>query len=275
VNSARLRNEDRPAFAQPTARQAILQRAEAAQRHCMSSSHPLCNLRVSRQEADTKLAERINMGEALLGSAKQLREEVFSGVGYERVPDIKHTERHNSLWSECSRWNDFNKALLNRLFDSQEIAVEYGTPKEPKPTYGVLLAEIEEFENVLKDDLQELRSIKERLPLLEEVLPRDLIQTAKSNTMDPKNFFSELKRRNVYKVAVAYAVVGWLLVQVASILFPTFDAPPWVMKVFVLCIVLGFVPALIFPGRLRGSSAMKMFRLANRSRDAPGERLLP
>jgi hypothetical protein len=44
------------------------------------------------------------------------------------------------------------------------------------------------------------------------------------------DFFAELKRRSVYKVAVAYAVVGWLLVQVASILFPTFDAPPWVMK---------------------------------------------
>ena len=49
----------------------------------MSTSHPLCNLQVSRQEADTKLAERIDMGEALLASAKQLREEVFSSVGSE------------------------------------------------------------------------------------------------------------------------------------------------------------------------------------------------
>src|SRR5262249_41373911 len=54
------------------------------------------------------------------------------------------------------------------------------------------------------------------------------------------------KRRNVYKVAVAYAVVAWLLIQAASILFPTFDAPGWVMKVFVVVIVLGFFPALIF-----------------------------
>src|SRR5437588_12705135 len=60
------------------------------------------------------------------------------------------------------------------------------------------------------------------------------------------SFFSELKRRNVYKVAVAYAVVAWLLIQAASILFPTFDAPPWVMKVFVLVIMLGFPAALIF-----------------------------
>jgi serine/threonine-protein kinase len=60
------------------------------------------------------------------------------------------------------------------------------------------------------------------------------------------NFFSELKRRNVYKIAVAYAVVAWLLIQAASILFPTFEAPAWVMKVFVAVIVLGFPIALIF-----------------------------
>jgi TolB-like protein/Tfp pilus assembly protein PilF len=60
------------------------------------------------------------------------------------------------------------------------------------------------------------------------------------------NFFSELKRRNVYKVAIAYAVVAWLLLQAASILFPTFEAPPWVMKVFVAVIVLGFPVALVF-----------------------------
>ena len=39
------------------------------------------------------------------------------------------------------------------------------------------------------------------------------------------NFFAELKRRNVYKVAVAYVVISWLLVQAASILLPTFEAP--------------------------------------------------
>src|SRR6266480_1888994 len=60
------------------------------------------------------------------------------------------------------------------------------------------------------------------------------------------NFFGELKRRNVYKVAVAYAVVAWLLIQAASILFPTFEAPAWVMKVFVTIIILGFPVALVF-----------------------------
>src|SRR5256885_14164447 len=63
--------------------------------------------------------------------------------------------------------------------------------------------------------------------------------------MDPGKFFSELKRRNVYKVAVAYAVIAWLLIQAASILFPTFEAPVWVMKVFVVILAAGFVVALV------------------------------
>jgi serine/threonine-protein kinase len=58
--------------------------------------------------------------------------------------------------------------------------------------------------------------------------------------MNDRNFFSELKRRNVYKVAITYAVVAWLLIQAASILLPTFDAPSWVMKAFVVLLALGF-----------------------------------
>src|ERR1041385_2508980 len=62
--------------------------------------------------------------------------------------------------------------------------------------------------------------------------------------MDPGTFFTELKRRKVYRVAVAYGIVAWLLIQAASILFPTFEAPPWVMKVFVTAAILGFPVAL-------------------------------
>src|SRR3989440_54721 len=64
--------------------------------------------------------------------------------------------------------------------------------------------------------------------------------------MDPATFLTELKRRKVYRVAVAYAIVAWLLIQAASILFPTFEAPAWVMKVFISAIILGFPVALIF-----------------------------
>ncbi len=60
------------------------------------------------------------------------------------------------------------------------------------------------------------------------------------------SFFAELKRRNVYKVAVAYAVIAWLLIQAASIFLPVFDAPAWVMKIFIIVIIFGFPVALIF-----------------------------
>src|SRR5947207_730400 len=59
------------------------------------------------------------------------------------------------------------------------------------------------------------------------------------------NFFAELKRRNVYKVAVAYAVVGWLLVQVATQVFPFFEIPNWAVRLIVLVIVIGFPIALV------------------------------
>jgi serine/threonine-protein kinase len=59
------------------------------------------------------------------------------------------------------------------------------------------------------------------------------------------SIFTELKRRNVYKVAITYAVVAWLLVQAASILLPTFEAPTWVMKAFVVFLGLGFVIAVM------------------------------
>src|SRR6266516_8092047 len=59
------------------------------------------------------------------------------------------------------------------------------------------------------------------------------------------NVFSELKRRNVYKVAAAYAVVGWLLVQVATQVFPFFEIPNWAVRLVVLAIVIGFPFALV------------------------------
>ena len=63
--------------------------------------------------------------------------------------------------------------------------------------------------------------------------------------MNPKIFFGELKRRNVYKVGVAYAVVAWLLMQVASQIFPFFEVPNWIVRLVILLLVLGFPIALI------------------------------
>jgi serine/threonine-protein kinase len=59
------------------------------------------------------------------------------------------------------------------------------------------------------------------------------------------NFFAELKRRNVYKVAVAYAVVGWLVIQISSTVLPTFHAPEWVVQTLVVLVALGFPIALV------------------------------
>ncbi len=69
--------------------------------------------------------------------------------------------------------------------------------------------------------------------------------TNRESKMNPRNFFAELKRRNVYKVAVAYAVVGWLLVQVATQVFPFFEIPNWAVRLVVLAIIIGFPIALI------------------------------
>src|SRR5438034_10071489 len=60
-----------------------------------------------------------------------------------------------------------------------------------------------------------------------------------------RNFFAELKRRNFYKVAVAYVVVGWLLVQVATQVLPFFEIPNWTVLLIVLAIVIGFPIALV------------------------------
>jgi len=63
--------------------------------------------------------------------------------------------------------------------------------------------------------------------------------------MNPKIFFGELKRRNVYKVAVAYAVVGWLLIQVATQVFPFLEIPNWTIRLVILLTAFGFPVALI------------------------------
>ena len=63
--------------------------------------------------------------------------------------------------------------------------------------------------------------------------------------MNSGNFFSELKRRNVYKVAVAYAVAGWAFAQGIAQVFPVFGVPNWVVQLIVLLIVIGFPIALV------------------------------
>ena len=63
--------------------------------------------------------------------------------------------------------------------------------------------------------------------------------------MDSRNFFAELKRRNVYKVAVAYIVAGWALSQGIAQVFPVFDIPNWVIRLIVVLIIIGLPISLV------------------------------
>jgi adenylate cyclase len=60
-----------------------------------------------------------------------------------------------------------------------------------------------------------------------------------------RNFFVELKRRNVYKVAVAYAVVGWVIAQIATQIFPFLEIPNWIVRLVIVVIAIGFPIALV------------------------------
>lgn len=64
--------------------------------------------------------------------------------------------------------------------------------------------------------------------------------------MNLKNYFRELKRRNVFKAALAYLVVGWVIIQVSAIVFPAFKAPPVILKTIIIVLIIGFPVWLIF-----------------------------
>jgi TolB-like protein/Tfp pilus assembly protein PilF len=64
--------------------------------------------------------------------------------------------------------------------------------------------------------------------------------------MKERNFFAELKRRNVYKVAVAYIVAGWALAQGIAQVFPVFDIPNWAIRLIVSLMIIGFPVAVVF-----------------------------
>src|SRR5438046_2834864 len=90
------------------------------------------------------------------------------------------------------------------------------------------------------------------MAITDEEYVRRLTNTAVNGTerylalegMNPRNFFAELKRRHVYRVAIAYAVAAWLLIQIATQVFPFFEIPNWAVRLIVLVLVLGFPIAL-------------------------------
>src|SRR5438477_12607928 len=90
---------------------------------------------------------------------------------------------------------------------------------------------------------------------------------------DKPSFFSELKRRNVYKVAVAYAVVGWLVIQISSTVLPTFHAPEWVVQTLVVLVALGFPIALVLAWAFEATpEGIQRTEVADAMPAAPGQK---
>src|SRR5437764_14726608 len=81
---------------------------------------------------------------------------------------------------------------------------------------------------------------------------RSSLQSASDENGFPRNFmsekpsfFAELKRRNVYKVAVAYAVVGWVIAQIATQIFPFLEIPNWIVRLVIVLVAAGFPFAVV------------------------------
>ncbi|MEX0962504.1 MAG: hypothetical protein WDZ52_00480 [Pseudohongiellaceae bacterium] len=85
------------------------------------------------------------------------------------------------------------------------------------------------------------------------------------------SFIEEFKRRNIFKVSVAYAIVAWLLIQVADTLLPAFEAPDWVLRVFALVVILGFPLAILLAWAFELTPA----GIKATSHVAPGESIAP
>jgi adenylate cyclase len=89
-----------------------------------------------------------------------------------------------------------------------------------------------------------------------------------------KKYISELKRRNVFKSAITYLVVAWVIAQVSSIVFPTFDIPPYFMKTLIVILIIGFLVNLVFawiyeltPTGIRKTKGVEMQTLKSEQRN--------
>jgi len=91
--------------------------------------------------------------------------------------------------------------------------------------------------------------------------------------VNPSNFLAELKRRNVYKVAIAYIVAGWALSQGIAQVFPVFDISNWAIRIIVLLIVVGFPVAVVFAWFFEiTSEGVKRTELADAMPEATGRK---
>ena len=91
--------------------------------------------------------------------------------------------------------------------------------------------------------------------------------------MNLRNFFAELKRRNVYRAAVGYAAVAWLLIQIATQILPFFETPQWVVRTIIVVLLAGFPFALIWAWMFE-VTAEGIVRTEEAPREDPGRRAL-
>jgi TolB-like protein/Tfp pilus assembly protein PilF len=72
------------------------------------------------------------------------------------------------------------------------------------------------------------------------------MDSANSNKKAVMSFIDELRRRNVFRVGIAYAIATWVLLQITEVITPILDLPDWAPKLIFVILAVGFVPALIF-----------------------------
>ena len=177
------------------------------------------------QPANDFAGERLSQAYAVLGDRNSALKEA------ERISALRpsaqsaawgpHYEENLALIRMIIGENSGAISTLARLLEVPYVSALYGTPITP-----ALLR--------LDPTWDPLRADPAFRKLYEE-----------KNGMNPRNFFAELKRRNVYKVAVAYAVVGWLVMQVAATVVPALHLPDGITSAVVVLTLLGFPIALV------------------------------
>ena len=174
--------------------------------------------------------------------------EVRQNEEFRNLPIIMYTATYTSPNDEklcCDLGADkylrkpaSSKQLLDALHEvtakKQHTKVQLVETDVLKQYSERLAAKLEEKNNQLAERNEALAKLSTKFGLSEN----------KVASAGP-NFFAELKRRNVYKVAIAYAVVGWLIVQIATQVFPYFEIPNWAVRLVVVATIIGFPIALV------------------------------
>ncbi len=177
--------------------------------------------------------------------------EVRQNEEFRNLPIIMYTATYTSRNDEKLCRDLGADKYLRKPASSKQLldALHEVTAKKQHTASKVQLAEtdvLKEYSERLAAKLEEKNNqLAERNETLAKLNTRFGVWENNKAASAGSNFFAELKRRNVYKVAIAYAVVGWLVVQVATQVFPFFEIPNWAVRLAVLATIIGFPIALV------------------------------